>query len=321
MTTDPTTRKIVIARWHRHLLLAASMMTCLLIIMGGIVCATESGAGCPDWPGCYGRIVPPLQAKPVIEYLHRFIAALTSPLIIAAAVVSWRKSRAIRWISRPPLVAIVFLVAVIVFGAFAVLTGLPPAIAAIDLGSALIVLALMLVSTVAAFARRATPDLPDRFSAGGSFARLNLAALTSVFVVYISGVLVAGKGSLTRCLGWPLWRLIPGDRPGWPQVVRLSIALVAALLIVAVVVEARRTQQKPVVRRVALTLGLAWVIEMSAGALMLVAGSSVFLLVIYVAAAAVLWALLVVSTALAGFAYAPQTRRAGARATFAAGGE
>ena len=136
MTPDLTTHKVVIARWHRNLLLAASIMTCLLITMGGIVCATESGASCPDWPGCYGRIVPPLQYQPIIEYTHRFIAALTSPLIIAAAAVSWRKARSVRWISRPPAVAIVFLIAVIVFGAFAVLTGLPPAVAVLDLGSA-----------------------------------------------------------------------------------------------------------------------------------------------------------------------------------------
>jgi heme A synthase len=36
--------------------------------MGGIVCATESGAGCPDLPGCYGPIMPPLQVHSIIEY-------------------------------------------------------------------------------------------------------------------------------------------------------------------------------------------------------------------------------------------------------------
>jgi heme a synthase len=317
MPPDLTTRKVVIARWHRNLLLAASIMTCLLIMMGGIVCATESGASCPDWPGCYGRIVPPLQYQPIIEYTHRFIAALTSPLIIAAAAVSWRRSRSVRWISRPPAVAIVFLIAVIVFGAFAVLTGLPPAVAVLDLGSALVVLALMLVSTVTAFVRQARRDLPDRFSAGGGFARLNLAASGAVFLVYVSAILVAGKGSLTRCLGWPLWRLIPTDLPGWPQVVRLSISAAAALLLLAVVIEARRTQQSQAAQRVALMLGLTFLIEMLVGALILRIGSSVFLLVIHVMTAAVLWALLVVSAVLAGMAPIPQTRAADARAKLA----
>src|SRR5690606_28398633 len=101
-------------------------MTSLLVTLGGTVCATESGTGCPDWPGCYGRILPPPQINAVIEYTHRLVAALTSPLIIAAAVVRWRRTRAVRWVSRPLAFSLVFLVAVIIFGAFAVLTGLPP---------------------------------------------------------------------------------------------------------------------------------------------------------------------------------------------------
>ena len=67
-------------------------MTYLLITMGGIVCVTGSGRACPDWPGCYGRIVPLMRTDAVIEYLHRLVAALTSPFIIAAAVVGWWKS-------------------------------------------------------------------------------------------------------------------------------------------------------------------------------------------------------------------------------------
>ena len=140
-------------------------MTTLLIALGGIVCATESGAGCPDWPGCYGRIVPPPQVNAVIEYTHRFVAALTTPLILAAAWVSWRRTRTIRWLVRPLLVAIPFLFAVIVFGAFAVLTGLPRLVAVLDLGSALITSALVLTAAVVAFTRHADPALPDRFSA------------------------------------------------------------------------------------------------------------------------------------------------------------
>src|SRR5512142_148960 len=100
MTANPAHGKVTIAAWHAYLLLAASVLTYLLITMGGIVCVTESGAACPDWPGCFGRAVPPLQVNSIIEYTHRFIAALTSPLILAAAVAGWWKARAIRWVSR-----------------------------------------------------------------------------------------------------------------------------------------------------------------------------------------------------------------------------
>jgi heme a synthase len=163
------------------------------------------------------------------------------------------------------------------------------------------VLALMLLSTVVAFARQARPDLPDQ-PGGGGFARLSLAALGGVFLVYVGGILVAGPGSLTRCLGWPMWRLIPGDLAGWPQIVRLASALVSALMIAAVVVQAWRTQrQQPALLRLATLVGLLFLVEMAAGVAMLAGGSNVFLLVLNVAAGTALWALLVVLAASAAF--------------------
>ncbi len=289
---------------QRRLLLAASIMTCLLVAMGGIVCATESGTGCPDWPGCYGRIIPPPQINSIIEYTHRFIAALTTPVILAAIIVSWRNTRAIRWVIRPLQIVPFFLVAVIIFGAFAVLTGLPTAVAALDLSSALNVIVLVLTPTVVAFARRSHPALPDRLSFDSAPARLSLAALVADFAVHVSGILVAGRGSLTRCLGWPMWRLLPDDRPGWPQVARLILAAVAALLIVAVVVRAWRSRQAPALRTAAGVAGAAFLTEMLTSAIMLGGGTSPAVLIIHVVAATALWALLVVVAVLSGIAAA-----------------
>src|SRR5512143_538748 len=133
MSTEFASNSSPITRSHRILLLTATVMTYLLVTMGGIVCATRSTLGCPDWPGCFGQFIPPLESSAIIEYTHRFIAALTTPLIIAVAVVGWRRARSVRWVSGPPLIAIALTFAVVVFGAFAVLTGLPPAVAAIDL--------------------------------------------------------------------------------------------------------------------------------------------------------------------------------------------
>ena len=302
VTTDLPIGSARITRRHRNLVVAAAIMTTLLVALGGIVCATESGAGCPDWPGCYGRIVPPPQVNAVIEYTHRLVASLTTPLILAAAWVSWRRARTIRWLVRPLLVSILFVLAVIVFGAFAVLTGLPRLVAALDLGSALVTLTLVLIAAVVAFTRHADPTLLDRFSARSGLARLSLATLGSTFVLYVSGILVAGKGSLTRCVGWPFWRLIPDDAAGWPQVARLGLAAVTALLIVWLVVQTRRGQSASTAQRCTarLLVGLAFLIEMAVGVIMLTSGSTMLLLMTYVAAGTVLFAALVVLTGLAG---------------------
>ncbi len=299
MSTTSNTAGVPITRWHSLLLLAATVLTYLLITLGGIVCVTGSAQGCPDWPGCYGRLVPPPRVDAIIEYLHRFVAALTTPFILAAAAVSWWKARPVRWVSRPPLIAIPFLLAVVVFGALAVLRGLPRGWAAVDLGSALMVLALMVAATAAASARRADPDLPDRLSIRD--ARLTLWASIAVFVVLVSSVLVAGEGSLTRCLGWPMWGIMSNDLPGWPQAARLLVAAAASVLVVAVVVQSRRTPyMRAAQRRAATAAGVLFVVEMAVGVLMMAGGFTILLLAIAVAAAAALWGLLVSLVVLRG---------------------
>jgi cytochrome c oxidase assembly protein subunit 15 len=311
MATGSKTGRITITRRHRTLLLTAAVMTYLLVTLGGIVCVTDSSRGCPDWPACYGKIVPPMRTDAIIESLHRFLAALTSGVIVAAAIVGWRRSRSIRLVSWPPLIAVALLLAVIVFGALVVLRGLSPGMAAVDLGSALMVLALMLMASVAAFSLHENPALPDLLSFRSSFAKLTLWTLVAVFIVLVSGVLVADTDSPVRCLGWPLYsgRLIPVDPRGWLQLARRLVGAVASILVIAVVVQAWRTQRgQTAILRAATVVGVLLVAETMVGALMAAGGLGVLLMVIYVAMTAALWALLVVLAVLAGLASPPSQR-------------
>jgi heme A synthase len=300
MASGFTTGKNIVFKRHRYLLLTA--MTYLIITMGGIVCSTESGRGCPDWPGCYGRIVPMMRMDSLIEYTHRLVAALTSPFIMAAAIVGWRQSRDIRWVSRPPAIAVAFLFAVAGLGAKAVLRGLSPFWAAVDLGLALLVLALMVSASVVAFTRDANPTLPDRLVLRGSFARLSLWTLGAIFAVLVSGVVVDGD-SIARCLGWPLYsvRWFPVDLRGWLQLSRRLLAGAASVLLIAVVWQAWRAQRtQAAIVRGATIVGVCFFAEISVGVLMLARGSSLLLLGLYVALAAALWASAVALVVLAG---------------------
>ena len=212
--------------------------------------------------------------------------------------------------SRPTVIAVALLFAVIVFGAFAVLRGLPPGLAAVDLGSALTVLALMLTASAVAFARHDNPALPDRLSFNSSFAKLTLWTAGAVFLVLVSAVLVAESGSITRCLGWPLYNesLVLADLRGWLQVARRLIALAAAIFIVAVVARAWRRQrgQAAIVRAAAL-VGILFLAETTVGVLMLTRGFAPFLLVAYIAEASALWAMLIVLAVLSGLPSSPQS--------------
>jgi heme a synthase len=63
----------------------------LIVLTGAAVRLTGSGLGCPDWPKCYGKDVPPLETHALIEYSNRLITALVTIATLAAGVLAWRR--------------------------------------------------------------------------------------------------------------------------------------------------------------------------------------------------------------------------------------
>ena len=189
--------------WLQGLSTATAISVFVLVIIGGVVRVTESGLGCPDWPLCYGKVLPPLEYTAIIEYTHRFVASvIVGPLILATAAVGISRYRNDRWVWIPAAVSVPLLIVQGLLGGVTVLTHLPGEIVALHLGTAEALLAVCLFLMIASYR---TPIRRAAATAGGDGVyRWAIAGALGVYAVIISGALVTAMGATGACVTWPL---------------------------------------------------------------------------------------------------------------------
>lgn len=75
---------------RRFLILSYVALAALttIVLTGAAVRLTDSGLGCPDWPRCYGKVVPPLSFHSVIEFGNRVFSAGIGFVVIGVWVAS-----------------------------------------------------------------------------------------------------------------------------------------------------------------------------------------------------------------------------------------
>jgi cytochrome c oxidase assembly protein subunit 15 len=87
---------------YRRLTYFALGALALIVLTGAAVRLTDSGLGCPDWPRCYGKALPPLSGHALIEYSNRVVSGLVGVitlLVFAAAFLRRPFRRDLAWLS------------------------------------------------------------------------------------------------------------------------------------------------------------------------------------------------------------------------------
>ena len=206
---------------YRKLIWVTLFLTFDLIMFGAFTRLTDSGLGCPDWPGCYGQ-ANPLQAhadiiaaetamptgpvtvmKAWIEMIHRYLAMGIGVLIFALMVIAWR-----RWLQSGrkemkfspifPTLLFVFVCVQGAFGAWTVTMKLQPVIVTIHL-----LLGMALLALLAWLGARLSDHPPIPRSASVLLVPATLAAVVLAIQIALGGWVSTNYAALA-CSDFPL---------------------------------------------------------------------------------------------------------------------
>ncbi len=275
-------------RGFRYLLMAALVVTFLLVVMGNVVHVSDAAGACPDWPTCFGQMTFPAGAEARLQVAHRALAGLSTLLVFAAAGLSLRRTE--RGRARLPLFLAVLVMSVqVVLGGLVVIEPRLPALPAVHQVLALAALAFTAAAAAIAFLQSAR-DLP-RPALRTRFSILSAATLAALLVLLVSGAVLSVSGAAQTCSGWPLCGGgLPATPAGWFSFGHRILTAVVSLLVLVQFFRAWRTQRSQPVQLVAATGVFIFLIgQVLIGALKVSRGFPADLVGLHAASAAGLW--------------------------------
>lgn len=202
MTESVLHRQTVVGSEHqpkeriRRLVWKIAAATLILMAIGSATRVMNAGLACPDWPLCYGELVPAKQMnfQVFLEWFHRLDAALVGLGAIAIAGLSWWNRRVLpQWLPWAATFALGLVVFQGVLGGLTVTELLRFDIVTAHLGTA-----LLFFVTLLAIGTAITP-----YQGTGTAGKLPWVGLTGAVLIYVQslmGALVASRWALHQCL-------------------------------------------------------------------------------------------------------------------------
>jgi protoheme IX farnesyltransferase len=287
-----------VTRFQR-LAAATVVTTFLLVTIGVIVRATESGVSCPTWPGCFpGQFLPGLDADYHVwlEWIHRSVAALIGFLILgmaAFAILDHRDRPSILW---PSLLAVVLVGFQAWLGRETVLLGNSGDSVTAHLASAMALVGVLVFLLV----RSGYPArLPSR---GGSqrFTLLATFAAAATFVLLLFGSNVTARNAGLVFTDWPL---MSGGIYPFNASVRSDVAVMYAaqalhryvaaivfLILLATLIAARRLPPgRRTIVQLAIWVFALYLLQIVIGGLQVISHLAAWAQTLHLAIGAIIW--------------------------------
>lgn len=286
------------SRGFRRLAIATAVLTYCLIVVGGIVRVTGSGDGCGSaggWPLCNGSLLPALRTTTLIEFSHRWVTTIATVLIVALVISAWMTQRRHRRLVVSSTLAGVLLLVQIALGALVVEFNLPGGIVMVHLANALLLLSVLVYVAVSA---SVTGGREPGATVAGHASRWPASTLTAVaavvtYILAMSGALVVETGSSAGCNGWPLCGggfQLPASQMDVIDMVHRVVAGLAVLFIGAVMgLVIRRHRGDAGIRRAAMAVNVVLLLQIAAGALVVVLRLPAGVQALHIALASLLW--------------------------------
>ncbi len=266
----------------------------LMVVVGVIVRATDSGLGCPDWPLCYGQLLPPLgDSKAWIEWTHRTLAAIIGFEILGLAILALRARRDRRSLLWPSLGAVGLVGFQAWLGRETVRLGNSGESVTAHLAAAMVLVGLLVFVTV----RAAYPEsLPSR---GGSqrFTLLAAFTATATFALLLFGSAVTATGTWNVFPDWPLMggTLVPAltELTSAHVLHRWVAALVGVFIAVLAILAWRTQRDRRSLVRLAVGVAVLYAIQVVVGGLQILTQLDGWAQTLHLALAAVIFAMVV----------------------------
>lgn len=284
----------------RKAMIAAAIMSFLLVMVGYLVRFDGSQSICLNWPTCTSNWGMPSELAGWLEMGHRILAFATGLTVLGMLIWAFTFRIVNRTIRILLFLALTGLSLGAMVGREMVFDISDPLLSNVHLGLALVVMALVTSVAVIAFRPIGEPRLHANRSA---YARLTLVTLAAIFILMISGVWLTSSGAGQVCSGWPLCSGgFPTSSAVWLAFSHRMLTLVSGILVGVMFFTAwRRHYHQPLILTTATGSGLLFAGQVLISALKVSRGYPIDLVALHAAATAALWAVVVVGAVAAVF--------------------